>query len=151
MHPTSGDLWVANLEARNLVRFEPALRGHAIDSRVTRITTGPVATVTPIDLNAGVDYTVLPNPAALATALAEPFGVAVDGVTERVYVAAHGTPNYERMEGNPICRQIPWDDDAEATERLAAWRDARTGYPWIDACMTQLREEVTPPPAPCSN
>lgn len=91
VHPTSGDLWVANLEARNLVRFEPALRGHAIDSRVTRITTGPVATITPIDLNPGVDYTVLPNPAALATALAEPFGVAVDGAAERVYVAAHGT------------------------------------------------------------
>jgi YVTN family beta-propeller protein len=91
VHPTSGDLWVANLEARNLVRFEQALRGHAIDSRVTRITTGPIATITPIDLNAGVDYMVLPNPAALATALAEPFGVVIDGATERVYVAAHGT------------------------------------------------------------
>ena len=24
---------------------------------------------------------------------------------------------------------------------LAAWREARTGYPWIDAAMTQLRQE----------
>jgi len=42
------------------------------------------------------------------------------------------------MEGNPICRQIPWDTD----DRLfTAWKEARTGYPWIDAAMTQLREE----------
>lgn len=57
---------------------------------------------------------------------------------EFYYCSAHGTPNYERMVGNPICRQVPWDDDAEL---LAAWREARTGYPWIDAAMTQLKEE----------
>ncbi|MFN9758100.1 MAG: hypothetical protein ACK58X_16970, partial [Planctomycetota bacterium] len=53
VHPTSGDLWVANIEARNLVRFEPSLRGHAVDSRVTKITTGATPVVTPIDLNPG--------------------------------------------------------------------------------------------------
>ena len=53
-------------------------------------------------------------------------------------LGTQGTPNYERMEGNPICRQIPWGDDAQL---LAAWREARTGYPWIDAAMTQLRHE----------
>jgi YVTN family beta-propeller protein len=91
VHPTSGDLWVANIEARNLVRFEPNLRGHAIDSRLTRITTGVAPVVTPFDLNAGMNYASLPNPAGLATALAEPFGVAIDAVAGRVYVAAHGT------------------------------------------------------------
>jgi len=91
VHPVTGELWVPNIEARNLVRFEPNLRGHAIDSRVTRITTGPTPTVTPYDLNAGVDYTQLPNPTARATALAEPFGVAIDAASGRVYVAAHGT------------------------------------------------------------
>jgi len=44
------------------------------------------------------------------------------------------------MKDNPICRQIPWDDDAAL---LAAWKEGRTGYPWIDAVMTQLRREVT--------
>jgi DNA-binding beta-propeller fold protein YncE len=91
VHPTSGDLWVANTDARNLVRFEPALRGHAIDSRLTRITTGPVPAVTPHDLNPGIAYNVLPNPIALATALAEPYGVAIDAAAGLVYVAAHGT------------------------------------------------------------
>ncbi len=91
VHPTTGELWVTNLEARNLVRFEPALRGHAIDSRLTRITTGPTPTVTAYDLNPGIDYSVLPNAQAQATALAEPFGVAVDAASGRVFVAAHGT------------------------------------------------------------
>jgi cryptochrome len=57
---------------------------------------------------------------------------------EFYYTVAHGTPNYERMAGNPICRQVPWSEDAEL---LAAWKEARTGYPWIDAAMTQLAQE----------
>src|SRR5262245_13953056 len=37
VHPMTGDLFVANTNARNLVRFEPNLRGHLVDNRVTRI------------------------------------------------------------------------------------------------------------------
>jgi cryptochrome len=33
--------------------------------------------------------------------------------------------------------EIPWDDDPEL---LAAWKEGRTGYPFIDAAMTQLRQ-----------
>jgi cryptochrome len=33
--------------------------------------------------------------------------------------------------------EIPWDDDPEL---LSAWKNSRTGYPFIDAIMTQLRE-----------
>ena len=63
---------------------------------------------------------------------------------EFYYFASSRTPNFERMEGNPISRQIPWGDaenDEKYRERLAAWKEARTGFPWIDAAMTQLREE----------
>lgn len=42
------------------------------------------------------------------------------------------------MEANPICVQIPWDKNPEA---LAKWAEGRTGFPWIDAIMTQLRQE----------
>ncbi|MBL9078301.1 MAG: beta-propeller fold lactonase family protein [Planctomycetes bacterium] len=106
VHPATGELWVANTEARNLVRFEPNLRGHAIDSRVTRITTGPVPVVTPFDLNSGLDYSQLPNPAALATALAEPFGLALDAAAGRLYVAAHGTDRIGVLDlaGNVLAR-----------------------------------------------
>lgn len=34
--------------------------------------------------------------------------------------------------------QIEWDDNEEF---YRAWEEARTGYPWIDAIMTQLREQ----------
>ncbi|MGH0179174.1 UNVERIFIED_CONTAM: hypothetical protein FKN15_017208 [Acipenser sinensis] len=42
------------------------------------------------------------------------------------------------MEGNPICVRIPWDRNPEA---LAKWAEGKTGFPWIDAIMTQLRQE----------
>ncbi len=53
------------------------------------------------------------------------------------FVGRH-TPNFDRMEGNALSRQIPWEANAAM---LTAWRNGRTGYPWIDAIMTQLRLE----------
>ncbi|KAH7565099.1 hypothetical protein JRO89_XS09G0131900 [Xanthoceras sorbifolium] len=55
------------------------------------------------------------------------------------YTAAFGTPNFDRMKGNRICKQIPWNNDDEL---LAAWREARTGFPWIDAIMVQVSSEA---------
>jgi len=106
VHPVTGELWVANTDARNLVRFEPNLRGHAIDSRLTRITTGATPTVTPFDLNQGLDYATLPNVTALGSALSEPFGVAIDAVHGVVFVAAHGTDRVGvvDMAGNVVDR-----------------------------------------------
>ena len=57
---------------------------------------------------------------------------------EFYYFNGRTVPNYNRMVGNPICKQIPWTQDET---KLAAWTDARTGYPWIDAAMTQLRTQ----------
>ena len=57
---------------------------------------------------------------------------------EFYYFNGRVVPNYDRMVGNPICKQIPWTKDAALLE---AWRDGCTGYPWIDAAMTQLREQ----------
>ncbi|XP_075985036.1 cryptochrome-1-like isoform X2 [Anticarsia gemmatalis] len=57
---------------------------------------------------------------------------------EFFYCAATRNPNFDRMEGNPICVQIPWEKNSEA---LAKWASGKTGFPWIDAIMTQLREE----------
>lgn len=54
------------------------------------------------------------------------------------HLSALGTPGYSRMAGNPICKQVDWDADAAL---VAAWEQGRTGYPWIDAIMTQLRTE----------
>ncbi|XP_068629221.1 cryptochrome-1-like [Battus philenor] len=57
---------------------------------------------------------------------------------EFFYCAATRNPNFDRMEGNPICVQIPWEKNQDA---LAKWANGQTGYPWIDSIMIQLREE----------
>ncbi len=57
---------------------------------------------------------------------------------EFFYTLAYSTPNYDRMVGNPLCRQIPWDENPQF---LSAWSEGQTGYPWIDAAMVQLAQE----------
>jgi cryptochrome len=53
------------------------------------------------------------------------------------YLFGYTTPNFDKMLSNPLARQIPWDDDPALVE---AWKNSKTGYPHIDAIMTQLRE-----------
>ncbi|CAM6085647.1 unnamed protein product [Calypogeia fissa] len=55
---------------------------------------------------------------------------------EFFYTQGYGVSHYDRMVDNPICKQISWRDDDRL---LGLWRDAQTGYPWIDAAMIQLR------------
>mmetsp|Transcript_30200 Transcript_30200/g.48037 ORF Transcript_30200/g.48037 Transcript_30200/m.48037 type:complete len:548 (+) Transcript_30200:499-2142(+) len=57
---------------------------------------------------------------------------------EFFYTVATFTKNFDKMEGNTLCRQIPWGNDDQL---LAAWAEAKTGFPYIDAIMTQLRNE----------
>ncbi|XP_063234251.1 cryptochrome-2 [Bacillus rossius redtenbacheri] len=57
---------------------------------------------------------------------------------EFYYVVGVATPNFDKMVGNPICCQVPWDRNEAFLE---AWTWGRTGYPFIDAVMTQLRRE----------
>lgn len=57
---------------------------------------------------------------------------------EFFYCCATKNPNFDKMTRNPICVQIPWDKNPEA---LAKWANGQTGFPWIDAIMSQLREE----------
>lgn len=57
---------------------------------------------------------------------------------EFFYCASVGVPNFGQMVGNSNCKQIDWDTN---DEYLRAWEQGQTGYPWIDAIMTQLRQE----------
>ncbi|XP_074533576.1 cryptochrome-1b [Halichoeres trimaculatus] len=57
---------------------------------------------------------------------------------EFFFTTATNNPCFDKMEGNPVCVQIPWERNPEA---LAKWAEGRTGFPWIDAIMTQLRQE----------
>ncbi|XP_067056147.1 cryptochrome-1-like [Acropora muricata] len=57
---------------------------------------------------------------------------------EFFYTVAYGTPNFNKMKDNPVCLQVNWDENEEF---IHAWTEARTGYPFIDAIITQLRRE----------
>jgi len=50
----------------------------------------------------------------------------------------HQPGSWNKIQGNKYCRDIPWDTDQEMLE---SWKDGMTGYPWIDACMRQLKAE----------
>ncbi|MFL6514255.1 MAG: beta-propeller fold lactonase family protein [Chthoniobacterales bacterium] len=98
VQPSTGDLFVTNTDARNLVHFEPNLRAHFVDNRVTRIaSSNGVATIS--DLNPGTDYNTLPNPTAQSIALAQPMGIVFDPSGTFAYVAAFGSDRVARING----------------------------------------------------
>jgi YVTN family beta-propeller protein len=101
IQPNTGNVYVANTNARNLVRFEPHVRGHIVDSRITRI---DVATggVTPFDLNPSIDYSMLPNPAARAVAVSEPTALAFEPNGDALFVAAFGTDRIARVDPDGV-------------------------------------------------
>ncbi|KAE8896739.1 Cryptochrome-2 [Phytophthora fragariae] len=66
----------------------------------------------------------------------------------------HANPYFDKMEESPTCLQVDWrwhtipdeeedmtDDDKLARSQFEAWKEGRTGFPWIDAIMIQLKEE----------
>jgi cryptochrome len=57
---------------------------------------------------------------------------------EFFYHSAYATPNFHQIKGNKKCKQILWDNNKEF---LTAWATGKTGFPFIDAIMTQLRLE----------
>ncbi|MDQ6807839.1 MAG: beta-propeller fold lactonase family protein [Verrucomicrobiota bacterium] len=101
VQPVTGDLFVTNTDARNLVHFEPNLRAHFVDNRVSRIgiAAGDVSTA---DLNAGIDYSVLPNAAAQSTALAQPSAIVFQPDGAFSYIAAFGTDRIAKVDANGV-------------------------------------------------
>jgi len=96
LHPITGDLWVPNSDSLNLVRFEPALRGHFTDHRLTKIqvTSGTSAIY---DLNPGLNYALLPNPAALGTSLAQPTALVFQPDGAAAWVAAFNSDRVAKI------------------------------------------------------
>lgn len=96
-----GDLYVTNTAARNLTFFEPNLDGHWVDNQITQIhVAAGTVTVTPYNLNPNINYSTLPNPAALKTALAQPAGVVFDPGGSFMYVASFGTDRVAQVSTN---------------------------------------------------
>ncbi len=78
--PVSGAFATSGQEARNAVRFEPNLRGHIVDTRVSVVPTIGPATI--VNLDPHINYNITPGPASEAdSAIGMPTGVtwATDG------------------------------------------------------------------------
>ena len=98
VRPGSGDLYVANTDARNLTHFEPALRGFFVTNRVSRINLASGA-VTNFDLNAGYHptrFTLLDK----TNALAQPTAIAFGPSGANYYLAAFGSDRVARVDAN---------------------------------------------------
>ncbi len=95
VRPGAGDLWVTNTEALNHVRFEPNLRGHAADSRVTLIPRplDALAPVVALQLNPHIaDRARSPGPPAeIDLTLGQPTAIAFSRDGTSAYVAAFGS------------------------------------------------------------
>ncbi len=99
IRPGTSELYVANTDARNLVHFEPNVRSHAVDNRVSRIdlTSGAL---THFDLNSNIDYATLPNLPAKTNALAQPTSIVFDPSGSLLYVAAFGSDRVAKLDPN---------------------------------------------------
>ncbi len=98
VRPHTDELWIANSESLNLIRYEPNLRGRFSRHRLSRVSLTGSPTPLVHDLNPGIDYAVLPNPAAQATALAQPTGLVFspDGAT--AWVAAFNSDRVAQVD-----------------------------------------------------
>ncbi|MEK7706944.1 MAG: hypothetical protein AAB380_02985 [Verrucomicrobiota bacterium] len=105
LQPGSGDIFVANTDARNLTHFEPGVRGFFVTNRVSRvnITSGAL---TYFDLNPGyspASFTLLNK----TNALAQPTAIAFETNGDNYYVAAFGSDRIARVDaasGNILTR-----------------------------------------------
>jgi hypothetical protein len=132
VHPKTGKIFVSNTDARNTVRFEgpgegvaqdaryagTSLRGHLVESRITVLDPSD-HTVTPVHLNAHIDYTRCCAPAPNSEterSLAFPVGLAIshrrDGHGELLdaqdlYVAALGSDKVAVLSTARFERAVP--------------------------------------------
>lgn len=90
VNPASGNLYVANMDALNLVYFQNVLNGHTVNNQITTVNVSNGQSQK-FDLNPNVDYGQLPNTQALATALAMPTAVVFEPTGRYLYIAAFGT------------------------------------------------------------
>jgi YVTN family beta-propeller protein len=96
VQPGSGALFVANTDARNLLHFEPNLKGFFSTNRVSRVDVASGVS-TPYDLNPGfapANFTL----ANRTNALAQPAALVFEPRGTNLYVAAFGSDRIARMD-----------------------------------------------------
>jgi len=101
VNPNSGNIFVANTDARNLVQFEPELRGHFVTNRISVITPASGA-VAHHDLNPAINYLTLPNPPALSNAIAQVTAIEFGSGGTNLFAASFGTDRIARLDTNGV-------------------------------------------------
>lgn len=56
---------------------------------------------------------------------------------EQFYMLGATTKNFDKAKGNKYCLDVPWDNKSTFQK---AWAEGKTGYPFIDGLMRQLKE-----------
>lgn len=98
VNPLDGRVATTGTEARNAVRFEPVLRGHTVDTRLSLFTPAGAGQV--VNLNPHVNYAVSPGPQSERdSALGMPTGVAWSADGQRVYVTSLATNKLGVLDG----------------------------------------------------
>ena len=106
IHPASGDLYVANSDARNLTHFEPNVRGAFVTNLICRVNVSSGA-VTRFDMNPGVNTNVMPNLPAKTNALAQPTAIVFGPSGSTMLAAFFGTDRIAKIDpvtGNVTAR-----------------------------------------------
>ena len=97
VHPQTGDIWVANTEARNITRFEPSLRGRVVDHRVTKLAAADGA-ATAHDVNPGFNYFApMPYAFGLANSIAQPTGITFTEDGADVWIAGFNSDRLAKV------------------------------------------------------
>ncbi len=122
VRPSSDQVWVANTESLNLTRFEPNLRGHFAYSRLSIVSPSLVTTV---DLNPGIDYSLLPNPTAQATALSQPTSLVFTSDGAKVWLSAFASDRIARVDANTGAVEARVDIRIGSNQDSSAMRGAR--------------------------
>ena len=102
VRPNSGDLYVANTDARNASsqRFEPVIRGSFVTNQVSRVNIGSGA-VTRYNLNTNANtVTNFPSLPELTNALAQPTAIVFGPSGNNFYVAAFGSDRVAQVDAN---------------------------------------------------
>jgi len=86
VNPSNGTIAVAATEARNLLRFEPRLKGHLVDTQLGMVTSGGAKSL--VNLNPHINYAGAGTQAERDSAIGIPTGVAFAGNGSRLYVTS---------------------------------------------------------------
>ncbi|MBU6300686.1 MAG: hypothetical protein KGS60_03970 [Verrucomicrobia bacterium] len=145
VRPGTSEVWVSHTEARNLIRFEPALNGRFALSRLGVFDAADGA-VDLVDLNPGVDFDLRPNPAARATALSQPAALVFEADGTHLWTAAFASDRVARVQatdGN-VVRRVDLRPAGEGTEAMRGPRglalQTATGRLYV---LNKLRESIS--------